>query len=73
LYCDFHSVSIHIHFTDPYLASIYPVYSLLAGMSTPYVDSELEAPKNVSFLIDVDFIPEGENDHVQVVKTFSNV
>lgn len=55
-------------FSDPYLASIYPVYSLLFLFTRPYVDSDIEVPTKLEFKIDVDFIPEGESDHVQVLR-----
>ena len=50
-------------FTDPYLASFYPVYSLAANFSNPYQN---HVPKIVSFVIDTNFIPEGEDDKVQI-------
>ena len=58
---------IFLNLSDPYLASIYPVFSLCYFYTNPYVDTEGEVPKKIQFFIDVDFIPEGENDQVQVL------
>ena len=57
---------ILVIFSDPYLASIYPVFSLCSFYTKPYVDGEEEVPRKIQFFVDVNFIPEGENDQVQV-------
>ena len=57
-----------IFFLDPYLALLYPVYSLVSSMTNPYVNYGKCVPKSVSFTVDVTFIPEGEDDSVQVLR-----
>ena len=57
-----------IFFLDPYLALLYPVYSLVSSMTNPHVNYGKCVPKSVSFTVDVTFIPEGEDDSVQVLR-----
>lgn len=56
-----------ILFLDPYLALLYPVYSLVSGMTNPHLDYGECVPEAVAFIVDVTFIPEGEDDCVQVL------
>ena len=48
---------------DPYLCHFYPVYSLVANLTNPY---HKQMPEILSFTIDLTYIPEGEDDKVQV-------
>ena len=51
---------------DPFLAALYNTYSLSADLTNPYKDCTLPAPSTVKFMIDVMFIPEGENDNCKL-------
>ena len=57
------------YFLDPYLALLYPVYSLVSSMTNPHLDYGDCVPETISFIVDVPFIPEGEDDCVQVIKS----
>ena len=48
---------------DPYLRTLYNSYSVASGLTNPYVDCSLPPPDKISFTIDVEYIPEGENDN----------
>ena len=52
-----------ISFSDPYLATFYPVFSLAADLSNPYQDT---VPDTIGFKINTRFIPEGEDDLVKI-------
>ena len=49
---------------DPYLGAFYNSYSLAAGFTQPYINGD--APTRIFFKVNVRFIPEGEEDQVQV-------
>ena len=51
---------------DPYLASIYPVYSLVSHMVNPFMDYGQDIPSSLPFIVDVTYVPEGEEDFVQI-------
>ena len=51
---------------DPFLGALYNTYSLSADLTNPYQDCTLPAPSTVKFMIDVKFIPEGENDNCKL-------
>ena len=51
---------------DPYLASIYPVYSLVSHMVNPYMWCGEELPSSLPFTVDCNYVPEGEEDLVQI-------
>lgn len=51
---------------DPYLTSFYPVYSLVSNMTNPNIDYGQKSPEIISFMVNIDFIPEGESDMAQV-------
>lgn len=53
-------------FADPYLSSIYPVYSLVSHMVNPYADYGEDIPSSLSFTVDCNYVPEGEEDLVQI-------
>ena len=48
---------------DPYLAHFYPVYSIVAHLTSPY---QQNSPVIISFNIDLTFVPEGIEDKVQI-------
>ena len=48
---------------DPYLAHFYPVYSIVAQLTSPYQNI---IPVILSFNIDLAFVPEGEEDNVEI-------
>lgn len=51
---------------DPYLASIYPVYSLVSHMVNPFMECGQEIPSSLPFKVDISYVPEGEEDQVQI-------
>ena len=51
---------------DPFLGALYNTYSLSADLTDPYQDCTLSPPNTMKFMIDVAFIPEGENDNCKL-------
>ena len=51
---------------DPFLAALYNTYSLSANFTDPYQDCTLSPPDTMKFMVDVAFIPEGENDNCKL-------
>lgn len=51
---------------DPYLTSFYPVFSLVSNMTSPNLEQETSFPEIISFMANIDYIPEGESDMTKV-------
>ena len=51
---------------DPYLTSFYPVFSLVSNMTNPNMEHGQSVPEKLSFVANMDYIPEGETDMTKV-------
>ena len=52
--------------SDPYLTTFYPVYSLVSNMTDPNAWFDKDLPDEFFFMVDVQFVPEGEEDQVGI-------
>ena len=52
---------------DPYLTSFYPVFSLVSNMTSPNLDHGSTLPEMISFMANIDYVPEGESDMTKVL------